>query len=137
MNATTNRFKSGFDNWPILDGREYIEADLGGGVTVRAYIEIDQFAQPGEWATEEDIKAFNEDRLRFCDMSLHVYIDGACIEENVATLGEIGITEDSDTDGDYLTECANDLLSQTDVAAIVGGFAKKATAAAKALKASH
>ena len=137
MNATTNRFKSGFDNWPILDGREYIEADLGGGVTVRAYIEIDQFAGPGEWATEEQVQAFNEDRLRFADMSLHVYIDGACIEENVATLGSIVITEDSDSDGGYLTERANDLLSEIDVAAIVGGFAEKAAEALKALKASR
>ena len=36
MNTTENRFKTTFDNWPILDGSRYIEADLGAGVTVRA-----------------------------------------------------------------------------------------------------
>lgn len=134
MNATKNRFSSSFDDWPVLDGREYIKADLGHGVTVRAYVELDQFASPDEgWATEEDIKAFNEDRLRFCELALNVYLDDVCIEKDAANLCSIGIMEDDETSGDYLTERANELLDQIDVAGIIGGFAKQATAAARKL----
>jgi|688.fasta_scaffold1560755_1 hypothetical protein len=130
-----NRFKQAFDNWPILDGREYIEADLGTGVTVRAYVELDQFARPDEsWATAEDIKAFNEDRLRFCELALNVYVGGACIETDAANLCSIGIVEDDETSGEYLTERANELLNQIDLPGIVGGFAKQATAAARKLR---
>ncbi len=137
MDATANRFKSGFDNWPILDGREYIEADLGAGVTVRAYVELDQFASPSDsWASEEDIKAFNEDRLRFCELALNVYVGGVCIETDAANLCSIGIMDDDETSGEYLTERANELLDQVDVAGIVGGFAKQATAAARKLRAA-
>lgn len=131
-----NRFKQAFDNWPILDGREYIEADLGAGVTVRAYVELDQFAGPCDNGTgdSEDIQAFNEDRLRFCELALNVYIGAACIEENAANLCGIGIMEDDDTSGEYLTERANELLDQLDLSGIVGGFAKQATAAARKLR---
>jgi hypothetical protein len=131
MNTTANRFKTTFGNWPILDGSEYIEADLGAGVTVRAYVELDQFAQP---YNADDLPAFNADTLRFCELALNVYIDGARIERDAACLCEIMIAEDNDSDGDYLTEAANDLLNQIDLAGIVGDFAVKAAAAAKAMK---
>jgi len=136
MNTTANRFKTTFDNWPILDGNRYIEADLGAGVTVRAYVELDQFAQPH---FADDLPAFNADTLRFCELALNVYIDGACIEQDAANLCHIGIAEEhggNTSNSDYLTECANDLLDQIDLAGIVGDFAKKATAAAKAMKAA-
>jgi hypothetical protein len=133
MNTTANRFKTTFDNWPILDGSRYIEADLGAGVTVRAYVELDQFSRP---YSENDLPAFNADTLRFCELALNVYIDGTCIEEDAANLCGIMIAEDNDSDGDYLTEAANDLLNQIDLAGIVGDFAEKATAAAKAMKAA-
>jgi hypothetical protein len=132
MNTTANRFKTTFCNSPILDGGEFIEADLGAGVTVRAYVKHNPFAQP----CEADLPAFNADDLRFCDMALHVYIDGARIERDAACLSEITIAEDNDSDGDYLTEAANDLLNQIDLAGIVGDFAAKAAAAAKAMKAA-
>ena len=67
-------------------------------------------------------------------MTLNVYIDGACIEHGAAALYQIGVEEDGDGTGDYLTECANDLLDQIDIASIVGGFAKQAAAAARKLK---
>ena len=73
MNTTANRFKTTFDNWPILDGSRYIEADMGAGVTVRAYVELDQFAQP---YSADDLPAFNADTLRFCELALNVYIGG-------------------------------------------------------------
>jgi hypothetical protein len=130
MNTTSNRFKTAFDNWPILDGREYIEADLGAGVTVRAYVELDQFTEP----QEDDRDDYNAERLRYCELALNVYINGACIEEDAANLCGIGITEDGDDDGEYLTERANDLLGEIDIADIVGGFAKQAAAAARKLK---
>jgi hypothetical protein len=136
MNTTANRFKATFDNWPILDGREYIEADLGAGVTVRAYVELDQFAQPYD---ADDLPAFNADTLRFCELALHVYIGGECIERDAANLCHIGIAEEhggNTSNGDYLTEAANDLLNQIDLAGIVGDFAAKAAAAAKAMKAN-
>lgn len=129
MNTTANRFKATFDNWPILDGSEYIEADLGAGVTVRAYVELDQFSRP---CSEDDLPAFNADTLRFCELALNVYIDGKCIEEDAANLCGIMIAEDNDSDGDYLTEAANGLLNQIDVAGIVREFAEKAAAAAAA-----
>jgi hypothetical protein len=133
MTTTANRFKTTFDNWPILDGREYIEADLGAGVTVRAYVELDQCASPDD-DNAEDVELFNADKLRYCTMQLSVYVSGACIEHGAASLYQIGIEEDGDNNGNYLTECANDLLDQIDVAGIVGDFAKKATVAAKATK---
>ena len=131
MNTTANRFKMTFDNWPILDGSRYIEADLGAGVTVRAYVELDQYARPDD---DEDIPAYLADTLRFCELALNVYIDGACIEEDAANLSHIAIADNNDNDGDYLTEAANDLLNQIDLAGIVGDFAAKAAAAAKAMK---
>jgi hypothetical protein len=133
MNTTANRFKAAFDNWPILAGSEYIEADLGAGVTVRAYVELDQFARP---YNADDLPAFNADTLRFCELALHVYIGGECIERDAANLCNIGIAEEhgSNSNSDYLTEAANDLLDQIDLVGIVGDFAKKATAAAKAMK---
>ena len=134
MNTTANRFKTTFDNWPILDGSRYIEADMGAGVTVRAYVELDQFAQP---YSADDLPAFNADTLRFCELALNVYIGGECIEKDAANLCNIAIAEEhggNTSNGDYLTEAANDLLDQIDLAGIVGDFAKKATAAAKAMK---
>jgi hypothetical protein len=136
MNTTANRFKMTFDNWPILDGSRYIEANLGAGVTVRAYVELDQYARPDDAG---DVPAYLADTLRFCELALNVYIDGACIEEDAANLCHIGIAEEhggNTSNSDYLTECANDLLDQIDLAGIVGDFAEKATAAAKAMKAA-
>ena len=130
MNATENRFNASFDDEPILDGREYIKADLGHGVTVRAYVEFDQFTALDKNYGDEAIReAWNRDEWRFCELALHVYLDDACIEENAANLCGIATG-----DGDYLTERANDLLSEIDVASIVAGFAKQATAAARKLK---
>lgn len=130
MNAIKNRFNASFDDEPILDGRECIKADLGSGVTVRAYVEFDQFTTPGENYGDEAIReAWNRDEWRFCELALHVYLDGACIEENAANLCGIATG-----DGDYLTERANDLLGEIDVPQIVADFAKKATAAARAMK---
>lgn len=133
MNATSNKFKASFCNWPSLYGDEYIEADLGGGVTVRAYVEHDPYANP-EPDNAEDVEAFNADRLRYCTMTLNVYIDGQCIARGVAALYQIGVDEDGDNNGNYLTECANDLLDQIDIAKIVAGFAKKAADAARAVR---
>jgi len=113
MTTTANRFKTTFDNWPILDGSRYIEADLGAGVTVRAYVELDQYARPDD---AEDVPAYLADTLRFSELALNVYIGGECIEEDAANLCHIGIDEDGDGNGDYLTECANDLLDQIDLA---------------------
>jgi hypothetical protein len=129
MNTTSNRFKSGFGKYPILDGREYIEADMGFGVTVRAYVELDQFAEPNAWQLAD----YNADRLRFCELVLNVYIGDACIEKDAANLCGIGFMDGTD-DCDYLTERANDLLGEIDIAGIVGGFAKQAAAAARKLK---
>lgn len=130
MNATENRFNASFDDEPILDGREYIKADLGHGVTVRAYVEFDQFTTPDKNYGDEAIReSWSRDEWRFCELALHVYLDDACIEENAANLCGIATG-----DGDYLTERANDLLSEIDVASIVAGFAKQATAAARKLK---
>ena len=130
MNATKNRFSASFDDEPILDGREYIKADLGSGVTVRAYVEFDQFTTPDENYGDAEIReAWNRDEWRFCELALHIYLDGSCIEENAANLCGIATG-----DGDYLTERANDLLGEIDVRQIVADFAKKATAAALAMK---
>ena len=130
MNATENRFSASFDDEPILDGREYIKADLGGGVTVRAYVEFDQFTTPDENYGDAAIReAWNRDEWRFCELALNVYIDDACIEENAANLCGIATG-----DGDYLTERANDLLGEIDVRQIVADFAKRAAAAAAAMQ---
>lgn len=133
MNATANRFKSEFDNWPILDGSEYIEADLGAGVAVRAYAIHDPYAKPEE-DDPEDVAAFNNDTLHFCFLRLNVYVAGRCIKKAAASLHQIGIDESSDNNGSNLTDCANELLDEIDLAGIVGEFAKKAAAAAKAMK---
>lgn len=133
MNATTNRFKSSFDNCPTLDGSEYIEADLGGGVTVRARIEHDPYAEPDP-DDPQDVEAFNNDTLHYCTLTLNVYIGGACVKRGAGVMYQIGIEEDGDNVGNYLTEYANELLAEADVAGIVAGFAKKATAAARKMK---
>lgn len=131
MNATENRFGASFADEPILDGREYLKADLGGGVTVRAYVEFDQFTTPDENYGDEAIReAWSRDEWRFCELALHVYLDGACIEENAANLCGIATG-----DGDYLTERANDLLGEIDVQGIVADFAKRAAKAAREMKA--
>lgn len=131
MNATENRFSASFDDEPILDGREYIKADLGSGVTVRAYVEFDQFTTPDENYGDEAIReAWNRDEWRFCELALHVYLDDACIKENAANLCGIATG-----DGEYLTERANDLLGEIDVHGIVAEFAKKAAKAAREIKA--
>jgi hypothetical protein len=135
MNATTNRFNRSFDDDPIRDGSEYIVADLGGGVTVRAFIEHDGFQRPDDeddWATAEDIESFYRDEWHYCEMYLSVYLGEACIEEAVACM--TGIAVGRDGDGEHLTDVANELLNQTDVALIVRDHAAKATAAARAMK---
>lgn len=130
MNATENRFNASFDDEPILDGCEYIKADLGSGVTVRAYVEFDHFTTPDENYGDAEIReSWNRDEWRFCELALHVYLDDACIEENAANLCGIATG-----DGGYLTERANDLLGEIDVRQIVSDFAKRATAAAEAMK---
>lgn len=129
----TNLFKRAFDNWPCLDGHEYIEADLDGGVTVRAYIEIDPDASPDE-ECPEDVEAFDNDTLRYCTITLNVYVNGECIQRGARSLHQIGIEDGGSGTGGYLTECANDLLSEIDLESLVGEFAKKATAAARAVR---
>jgi hypothetical protein len=133
MTMTANRFQTEFDNCPILDGCEYIEADLGAGVTVRAYASHDPYAKP-EDDDPEDVAAFNNDTLHFCILRLNVYVAGKCIKKAAASLHQIGIDESSDNNGSNLTDCANELLDEIDLAGIVGDFAKKAAVAAKAMK---
>lgn len=132
MKTTTNRFDAAFGDDPTLDGGEYIKADLGGGVTVRAYVEYDPFTQPGEWADEAELAAWNRDEWHFCEMTLNVYLDRVCLAENAAGLSGIAVGRDGD--GEHLTEQANELLRQVDAAGIVAEFAKRATAAARAMK---
>ena len=129
MNTTANKFRSGFDDDPILDGSEYIVADLGGGVTVRAYVEHDPYMRPDgeEWATAEDVASFDRDEWRYCEMFLNVYLDAVCIEEATACMTAIAVGREGD--GDHLTDVANELLAQTDVAQIVRDHAAKAAAA--------
>lgn len=132
MNTTKNRFDAGFDDDPTLDGGVYIKADLEAGVTVRAYVEHDPFTQPGDWADDAELAAWNRDEWRFCEMTLNVYLDGVCLAENAAALSGIAVGRDGD--GEHLTEQANELLRQVDATGIVAAFAKRATAAARAMK---
>jgi hypothetical protein len=130
MKTKTIQFTGSFDDEPILDGREHLKADLGHGVTVRAYVEFDQFTTLDDNYGDAEIRAaWNRDEWHFCELALHVYLDGVCIEENAANLCGIATG-----DGDYLTERANDLLGEIDVPAIVSDFATRATAAARAIK---
>lgn len=133
MNATTNRFSGKFCNYPCLDGSEYIEADLCGGVTVRAYIKHDPYAEP-DADDPQDVEAFNNDTLHYCTLTLNVYVGGACIKRGAGVMYQIGIEEDGDNVGNYLTEYANELLAEADIAGIVAAFAKKAAAAARQMK---
>lgn len=134
MNATKNRFSSSFDNEPILDGGEYIEADLGGSVTARAYIEHDPYAEP-DADDPLDVEAFNADRLHYCTLTLNVYVDGACIKRGAGVMYQIGIDDDGDNVGNYLTDYANELLDEADIAGIVIAFSQKASKAARSVKA--
>lgn len=133
MNTTANRFGSSFDNCPTLDGSEYIEADLGFGVAARAYIKHDPYAEP-DADDPQDVEAFNADKLHYCMITLNVYVGGACIKRGAGVMYQIGIEEEGDNVGNYLTDYANELLAEADVHGIVTAFARKANAAARKLK---
>lgn len=122
MNTTANRFRRSFDDDPILDGSDYIAADLGKGVTVRAYVETsDADRLDGDCWTAEEIAAWERGEWQLCEMTLHVYLAGNLIERDVATLCGIDAR-----DGDYLTEKANELLAQIDIRQAVSDVASAA-----------
>lgn len=125
METTSNRFSASFDDDPLLDGSEYIEADLGRGVTVRCYLTSDSDST----CDLDELAILGDDEWQFCAMHLSVYVGGACIAPAEDGCG--GMVCGRDGDGDYLTERANQLLADAEetIAGIVRNHAAAAAAA--------
>jgi hypothetical protein len=129
--TTKSRFASGFS---IVRNR--IEADLGGGVTAVACLEHDSVATPDEFDcyTARDIREFNAGDWYYGTVTLKVAVKGTTVGRYLAAIGAVEIRPDRGDGFDAAVEAAEELLEECPVAKIVGDFAKKATAAALAMK---
>lgn len=126
-----NRFNRSFRDDPILDGSDWIEAVLVPGVEVLAVVKYDPDTTPGEAEDAESIAAWKRDEWRYCDIVLKIRVNGVCIDDGFAYLGGVDAR-----DGEYITERANDLLSdnEDEILFIVGTFARKVARIGKVLR---
>jgi hypothetical protein len=131
---TTSKFTKQFDGTTSLDGREYIEAELRPGLTVRAYAELDDGEDPhsfddGEF-TADEIASWERDEWHFATVTLTVHFDS----RRIATLACYGgIVHREEDGGRALNEAADELLVNYEREAVrkVKEFAKAAAKAAK------
>lgn len=131
---TTTRFTAKFDGDTMLDGREYIEAEIRPGLTIRVYAEFDEVTTPDDWSDEafspEEVAAWRNDEWSFAVVRARAYLGGKCIAQHLGSIG--GIQHDEAGGGRALNEAAEDLLDENEETAI--RICKKfAEAAAKAV----
>jgi hypothetical protein len=135
MTTMTTRFTKQFDGSTSLDGREYIEAEIRPGLTIRVYAEFDEVTTPGDWGddefTPEEIAAWNADEWRFAIVRASAWLAGRCIVPHLGSIG--GIQHDDAGDGRALNEAAEELLAENEAAAVTAckEFAKAARRASR------
>jgi hypothetical protein len=136
MTTMKTRFTQHFDGSTSLDGREYIEAEIRPGLTIRVYAEFDEMTSPGDWEgdyafTPEEIEAWNADEWRFAIVRASAYLAGRCIVPHLGSIG--GIQHDDAGDGRALNEAAEELLAENEAAAVKAckEFAKAARKASR------
>lgn len=110
MNAKS-RFEKQFDGMTCLDGREYIEATIRPGLTVRAYVELDEGEDPHSFDDDEftadEVAAWENDEWHFATVTLTVHFDG----KRIATLACYGgIVHREEDAGRALNEAAEEML---------------------------
>jgi hypothetical protein len=131
---TMTRFTKQFDGMTSLDGREYIEATIRHGLTMRAYAEFDEVSSPDDWDDAFDAKevaAWNADEWQFAVVRAAAFLCGRRISGFLGSIG--GIQHDEAGGGRALNEAADELLAEYEGEAIriCKEFAK---AAAKATR---
>jgi hypothetical protein len=135
MTTMTTRFTNQFDGSTSLDSREYIEAEIRPGLTIRVYAEFDEMTNIDDWGddafTPEEVAAWNADEWRFAIMRASAYLAGRCIVPNLGSIG--GIQHDDAGDGRALNEAAEELLAENEADAIRAckDFAKAARRASR------
>ena len=120
MTTMTTRFTKQFDGSTILDGSDYIEAEIRPGLTIRVYAEFDEMANIDDWGDEaftpEEIAAWNADEWQFAVLRASAYLAGRCIVPHLGSIG--GIQHDEAGDGRALNEAAEELLAENEADAI-------------------
>lgn len=135
MTTMTTRFTKQFDGSTSLDGREYIEAEIRPGLTIRVYAEFDEMTNIDDWDddafTPDEIAAWNADEWRFAILRASAYLAGRCIVPHLGSIG--GIQHDDAGDGRALNEAAGELLAENEADAIKAckEFAKAARKASR------
>ncbi len=136
MTTMKTRFAKQFDGMTSLDGREYIEAEIRPGLTIRVHAEFDETTTPGDWEdseefTPEEITAWRADEWSFAVVRASAYLAGRCIVPHLGSIG--GIQHDEAGEGRALNEAAEELLAEHEAAAIKAckEFAKAARRASR------
>jgi len=135
MTTMTTRFTKQFDGSTSLDGREYIEAEIRPGLTIRVYAEFDEMTNIDDWDadafTPEEIAAWNADEWQFAIVRASAYLTGRCIVPHMGSIG--GIQHDDAGDGRALNEAAEELLAENEADAVKAckEFAKAARKASR------
>ena len=134
--TTKSKFTKQFDGMTSLDGREYIEAEIRPGLTIRVHAQFDEMTTPDDWKdgdefTPEEIAAWRADEWWFATMRASAYLAGRCIVRHLGSIG--GIQHDEAGAGRALNEAAEELLSENESAAIKAckEFAKAARKAVR------
>jgi hypothetical protein len=129
--TTKSKFTKQFGGMTSLDGREYIEAEIRPGLTIRVHAQFDEMTTPDDWEegegfTPEEIAAWRADEWWFAIVRASVYLAGRCIVRHLGSIG--GIQHDEAGEGRALNEAAEELLAENESAAIKAckDFAKAA-----------
>jgi hypothetical protein len=135
MTTMTTRFTKQFDGMTSLDGREYIEAEIRPGLTIRVHAEFDEMTNIDDWGddafTPDEIAAWNADEWRFAIVRATAWLNGACIVRHLGSIG--GIQHDEAGEGRAVNEAAEELLAENEADAVRAckEFAKAARKASR------
>ncbi len=133
--VTKSKFTKQFDGMTSLDGREFIEAEIRPGLTIRVHAHFDEVTKIDDWDedsfTADEIAAWNADEWSFAVVRASAYLAGRCIVPHLGSIG--GIQHDEAGEGRSLNEAAEELLSENESAAIKAckEFAKAARKAVR------
>jgi hypothetical protein len=119
--VTKSKFTKQFDGMTSLDGRDFIEAEIRPGLTIRVHAQFDEMTTPGDWEdsvafTPEEITAWRADEWSFAILRASAYLNGQCIVRHLGSIG--GIQHDEAGEGRSLNEAAEELLEENESAAI-------------------
>ena len=117
-----------FDRYTCTGDTRTIETD---GLRIVATVHPDCDSSPREFDcyTEDQIAAFERGDWCYVGVVLSVYVDDVLLLDHAASLW--GIDCNLGDDSDYITQCADDLLSEA-IAAAKAQASKLSTALAKA-----